>query len=68
MAIMNPILSALVLGSTMLFSQQTQFEVAAIHQSPPLRGSSVRIGMKEEHGRVNIGLVSLKGPDHVMRV
>src|SRR5581483_4291216 len=61
MTIMNRILCVLALGGAMLFSQQPRFEVAAIHQSPPLRGSSVRIGIKVENGRVDIGFVTLKG-------
>jgi uncharacterized protein (TIGR03435 family) len=61
MAIMKRILGAAALGGAMLFSQQTQFEVAAIRPSPPLTASGVRIGIKVENGRVDIESVTLKG-------
>lgn len=55
----------LLLGGTTLVAQQLAFEVASIRKSQPITpdliASGIRIGMKVENDRVDIGFVSLKG-------
>lgn len=63
--LMARILVLLFMGGVALVAQQPEFEVASIRKSqsitPDLIASGLRIGMKVENGRVDIGFVTMKG-------